>query len=246
MMYVSMISIVIPALNEEKYLPDCLSSLEGQDWRGEYEIIVVDNGSTDGTAAIAAGRGARVIVCTTRGVAYARQAGAEQASGDIIAQADADTVYPAGWLSRIARHFDTFPGSAALGGRYDYVDPARWAPLERFFRRVFNGIGQLLVSRPLWISGANFAFRRTAFTLAHGYDPRSYQPDQWGIARRLSRHGRVNYDDNSVVTTSSRRVAKAFCIIAFEIVRNCGRMCAFLLRHTAREIQKPFAGRSTP
>ena len=245
-MYVSMISIVIPALNEERFILDCLASLEKQDWQGEREIIVVDNGSTDRTAAVASNRGARVISCPTKGVSYARQAGAEQASGEIVAQADADTIYPEGWLTGIAGHFSRHPDSSALSGRYDYVDPARWAPLERAFRRLINGIGQGLFRRPLWVSGANFAFRRNAFVQAHGYDPRSYQPDQWGIARRLSRFGRVDYDEHSVVVTSSRRVAKPTCIIGLEIVRNCGRLCAYLVRHLADQARDPLRRRSRP
>src|SRR3989304_1001389 len=202
MMYLFMISIVIPALNEEKYLPDCLMSLKNQDWKGEHEIIVVDNGSTDNTAAIAAAHGARVVPCTRRGVAYARQAGAEQARGDIIVQVDADTVYPPGWLGGIAGHFASHPDSAALAGRYKYLDPARWAPIERVFRRSLNKVGQVFFRRALAVSGADLAFKRAAFLQAQGYDPRSYQPDQWGIARRLSRFGPVRYDESSGVTTS--------------------------------------------
>jgi glycosyltransferase involved in cell wall biosynthesis len=239
-MYLFMLSIVIPALNEEKYLPDCLLSLKNQDWHGEIEIIVVDNGSTDNTSAVAAGHGARVIACATRGVAYARQAGAEQARGDVIVQVDADTVYPRRWLGQIADHFAKHPDSAAVAGRYQYADPARWAPLEGVVRKLLNGAGNALFGRPLWVSGANFAFRRAAFERAKGYDPRSFQPDQWGIARRLSRFGRIAYDDKSVVTTSSRRVAKPAYIIGLEVIRNCARAGFYFGRHLAGQIRRPF------
>ncbi len=101
-----MISVVIPALNEESSLPDCLESLKNQDYKGEYEIIVADNGSTDNTAGIAKGFGAEVVFCRDKkSVFSARQAGANAARGDIIAQADADTVYPRDWLAKIANHF---------------------------------------------------------------------------------------------------------------------------------------------
>ena len=80
-----MISIVIPALNEEKYLPDCLQSLRNQDYTGSYEIIIADNGSTDGTVRVAQKFMARVVPCAEKkSVFYARQIGADFAQGDII------------------------------------------------------------------------------------------------------------------------------------------------------------------
>jgi glycosyltransferase involved in cell wall biosynthesis len=241
-----MISIVIPALNEEKYLSDCLNSIKNQDWDGDYEIIVVDNGSADNTATIAARHGATVIACPKRGVVYARQAGAEQARGDIVVQVDADTIYPPGWLTRIARHFAAYPDSAALAGRYVYLKPVRWTPIERAFRKYLNKAGRLVFRWPPSVSGANFAFRRTAFVQAQGYDPASLYPDQWGIARRLSRFGRVRYDDKSVVATSPRRVAKPFYIIAFEIIRNCSHIGLHFLRHCAGEMKTLARKREMP
>jgi glycosyltransferase involved in cell wall biosynthesis len=58
---VGMISIVIPALNEEQFLPECLESLNGQEYCGDYEITVVDNSSTDDTSKVAREFGAKVF-----------------------------------------------------------------------------------------------------------------------------------------------------------------------------------------
>jgi peptidoglycan-N-acetylglucosamine deacetylase len=234
-----MISIVVPALNEEKYLPRCLSSLKNQQWNGQYEVIVVDNGSTDRTSEVAAQLGARVIFCPLRGVAFARQAGADAACGEIVAQVDADTQYPPGWLKALDTYFGSHPASSALGGRYVYTSPAWWAPLERVYRRSLNAVGSLFLRWPPSISGANFAFRSSAFKKAGGYDPSSLYPDQWGIARRLSRFGGVHYDHGLVVTTSSRRVAKPFYVILYEIVRNCCHVTAHFARHCAGSINPP-------
>ncbi len=232
-----MISVVIPALNEEKYLPDCLKSLKSQQWNGESEVIVVDNGSTDDTARVAASHGAKVVVCSKRGVAFARQAGAEVARGEIIVQADADTLYPPQWLARIDAYFSGHTDAAGLAGRYVYTQSAWWAPIERGFRVLLNGASLVFLRWPASVSGANFAFRRAAFTGAGGYDATSLYPDQWGIARRVSRFGRVHYDHSSVVTTSARRVAKPICVIAYEIVRNCGHVGSHFLKHCAREVR---------
>lgn len=79
-----MISVVIPALNEEKLIPDCLRSLGNQDYKGEYEIIVADNGSTDNTANIAQNFGARVISANEeKSVFYARRVGADAAGNTV-------------------------------------------------------------------------------------------------------------------------------------------------------------------
>src|SRR4029077_2365310 len=96
------VSVVVPAYNEEKNLPLALASLLNQELK-DFELIVVDNGSTDETPVIAKKLGARVIGENRRGVAHARQAGFLSSKGGIIATTDADTVVPPDWLSRIVR-----------------------------------------------------------------------------------------------------------------------------------------------
>jgi glycosyltransferase involved in cell wall biosynthesis len=120
----SIISIVIPAFNEEQYLPECLESLRKQDYSGDYEIIVGDNKSADQTATVARDFGVKVIPCfEKKSVIYARQAGADIAQGEIIIQSDADTIYPADWLRKITEHFSNDPDIVAVAGRYVYRNP---------------------------------------------------------------------------------------------------------------------------
>ncbi len=89
-----MVSIVIPARDSERTLPETLESVAGLDTQQPFEVIVVDDGSTDATAALAADAGARVIACEGRGVADARNTGARHARGDIVLFADSDVVLP--------------------------------------------------------------------------------------------------------------------------------------------------------
>ncbi len=227
-----MISIVIPAFNEEKLLPECLESLRNQDYAGGYEIIVVDNGSTDDTARVAAGFGAKVVSCISRGVVYARQAGAQAASGDIIIQGDADTVYLRDWLTRIASYFSAHPKTVALAGAYVYKDPPGWARFEYSGRYIMNIIGLLLFGRPVYISGANFAFRREAFLKTKGYDAESLYPDQWGISHSLSQVGKIYYDRTVLVHTSTRRVQIPFHLILLNIGLNSSRIFIHFIKHS--------------
>lgn len=223
-----MISIVIPAYNEEKFFPDCLGSLRNQDYTGEYEIIVADNGSTDDTAKIARSFNARVISCPEKkDVCYARQRGAAAARGEIIIQADADTVYPSHWLSRIAEQFSS-PEVVAVAGRFIYRDPPSWAKLEYYFRNYLNRLTNAIFGRPVFVSGATLAFRREVFLRVNGYEGLTYAPDQYGISGRLAKMGKIVYDKELCILTSSRSVNKTFLFVAMEAFANFARWLAFM------------------
>ena len=91
-----MISVIVPARDAEATLGACLDGLAAQD--AEHEVIVVDDGSTDGTRALATRAGARVIDGGGRGPGAARDAGVAAARGDVLAFTDADCVPEPGWL----------------------------------------------------------------------------------------------------------------------------------------------------
>jgi glycosyltransferase involved in cell wall biosynthesis len=205
-----MISIVIPAFNEEESLTQCIESLTNQDYKDDYEIIVVDNASADGTRKVACKFGAEFVFSSKRGVVYAFQRGAYHAMGDIIAQADAETIYPRNWLSRIDKHFSSHPGSVALAGTNIYREHLPWAWFEYFAKYLINTIGLLFLRRPVYISKSNFAFRRKVFLNVNGYDPRSRYPDRWGISCRLRKVGKISWDKTLLLFTSARLAQKPF------------------------------------
>jgi len=98
-----MISIIIPTLNEEAYLPRLLASIRAQDHTNR-EIIIADNGSRDRTRAIARQFGARVVPGGLPGVG--RNHGAAAARGEFLLFLDADTVLPEGFLTKIMARFE--------------------------------------------------------------------------------------------------------------------------------------------
>jgi glycosyltransferase involved in cell wall biosynthesis len=98
-----MVSIVIPAFNEEAFLPRLLASIKAQDYT-DYEIIVADNDSRDGTREVARSFGARVVSGGIPGVG--RNRGADAAQGEHILFLDADTVIPEGFISKILARFE--------------------------------------------------------------------------------------------------------------------------------------------
>jgi glycosyltransferase involved in cell wall biosynthesis len=206
-------SVVVPAHNEEEFLGDCLESLLSQDFAGNYEIIVVDNNSTDGTADVARAYGVTVVSETRPGVCWARQRGTEIASGEIIVSTDADTVYDPGWLTGIDAAFLDSPEVVAVAGPCRFTDAPWWGRLyaSGLFRTV-NALSRM-TGRVPYVAAANLAFRKAAWP---GYDTQATQGgDELDLLRRLRRRGQVRFDAGNPVFTSSRRMQRG---LAYNIV----------------------------
>lgn len=196
-------SVVVPAYNEEAYLGDTLRSLRGQDFPGAYEIVVVDNNSTDATAEIARSFGVRVVHEPAPGVCQARQRGLAEAYGDIIVSVDADTTYPPTWLSRIDASFQSGSDVVGVGGPCRYHHAAFW--MSGFARSLFGLVTAVyrVTGWLIYITATNTAFQRTAFD---GYDLNLTQGgDELDLLRRLRRRGQVVWDPKNEVATSPRR-----------------------------------------
>jgi glycosyltransferase involved in cell wall biosynthesis len=199
-----LISVVIPAFQEEKYLPRALQSVLGQEYKN-FELIVVNNNSSDKTAEIAEKFGAKVIFELRQGVGFARQAGFLAAKGDIIATTDADAVLPKNWLSRIAKEFEEDNTLAAFGGLYTlYSGPitARFA-ISYFFYfiwlldKIFSGGGNL--------PGANSAFRKSAFLRIGGFNTKLSMCEDVDLSQRIKNVGKVLLDPDFRIQVSGRR-----------------------------------------
>lgn len=202
------ITVVIPAFNEERFIGACLASLQRQDYAGDHDVIVVDNNCTDRTAAIARSFGATVITETTPGVCHARQAGTENATGDIIVSTDADTVFPTDWLSRIAASFEQHPDAVAIGGSCEYRDAPKWASLYATMLFGTNAFIFKKTGRVGYLSACNTAFRRDTWP---GYNTALTQGgDEIDFLARLKKNGPVAFERTTTVLTSGRRLRKGF------------------------------------
>jgi glycosyltransferase involved in cell wall biosynthesis len=197
-------SVVVPAYNESAMLGACLQSLADQDFTGTYEVIVVDNNSTDETRQIAMLHGATVVGEHHAGVCWARQAGTVAACGEIIVSTDADTTFDKGWLSRIDRSFTASGDYVAVTGPCRFIDAPWWGRLYAWL--LFHAVYAIsrVTRRVVYASATNIAFRSSAFK---GYDTSATQGgDELGLLRCLRARGRIAFDLGNPCFTSSRRL----------------------------------------
>lgn len=207
------VSVVIPAYNEENYLLSCLESIGKQDYAGEYEVIVVDNASTDNTAKIALNWGAKVVDESKRSPACARQKGVEVATGEIIAFIDADTQAPAYWLSTLVSRLVRKPEMVAISGPYAYCDAGKFTKITSYIGNFFSIITDQLFRKVLnkggAIWGCNFAVRRSALLEVGGFDTSiKFYGEEYEFSLRLKRAGKGGIIPRLFVLTSARRLKR--------------------------------------
>lgn len=207
------ISVVVPAFNEEHYLADALESLQRQVGAPPYEVIVVDNNSSDATAAVARRYGVTVLHEPRPGVCAARQRGTAASRGDIVVSTDADTVHPPDWLFRIDAGFLRSPEVVLVAGPCRYLEPSWWADL---YPKLLFGLVAAVHSRTgrlLYVTATNTAILRTAFP---GYDPALTQGgDELAVLRSMRHRGRTVWEPDNGVATSPRRLDRG---LAYSIV----------------------------
>jgi glycosyltransferase involved in cell wall biosynthesis len=197
------ISIVVPAYNEEENITACLESLNRQTLpRIEYEIIVVDGNSKDRTRELAAPLADQVFVQTSKRVGGARNDGAMKARGEILATTDADCILPLDWLERIRDDFARYHPVQLYGTVYPREEGLSYR-VSLAFANTFSRIGYH-TGTLYYTLGCNTAFDRQAFIRAGMY--RSVDAgDDLEIALRMKRFGKVLFDPKLRVGFSMRR-----------------------------------------
>ena len=220
------LSVIVPAYNEEAYLADCLKSVSAEMLanadRGPFEIIVVDNASTDRTAEIAKSfPDVRVAHEPKKGLTQARQRGFEVATGKILAYVDADTRMPPGWIAQVLDAFERRDGVVCVSGPYVYYD------LSKVKNALVRGYWRLIAKPTYRLTrymavGGNFAATREALARIGGFDTTiSFYGEDTDIARRLSQVGEVVFDMAMVMHTSARRLeAEGFVTTAVRYAAN--------------------------
>ena len=178
------LSFIVPAHNEQLLLGRALDSIQAAALNSglRYEVIVVDDASTDRTPEIARDYDCRLLPVILRQIAAVRNAGAKQAAGEILIFVDADTVLPKETLSAALRAIQN--GAIGGGARLAFDGPtAFWA------HAILPACN--LVSRWARLAPGCFLFvRRNAFFAVGGFDERYYAAEEWVLSQALKRHGR--------------------------------------------------------
>ncbi|MFZ2072574.1 MAG: glycosyltransferase family A protein [Minisyncoccia bacterium] len=202
------ISLIIPAYNEEKYIGACLEHAIKNSNGKFHEIIVIDNASTDRTGEIAKSFSkVRVVKEESKGITKARQRGFVESTGNILANIDADTQMPTGWVDQIISEFKKDKNLVCLSGPYIYYDISK---LHSFLVKTY-----WIIAMPIyWIMGymavgGNFAIKRETLEKMNGYDTNiEFFGEDTNTARRASKFGKVKFKLKFSMYTSGRRLIK--------------------------------------
>lgn len=203
-----MVSVVIPAYNEEKIISQTLDALANQRTTQKYEVIVVDNSSTDRTAEIARSykdkMHIKVIEEKKKGRSPARRKGFQEAKGEIIFSTDADTIVPPNWIEAIMRYFSDST-VVAVSGRCKINDCGWFVNSHfNFYQPLAMKVYRLLF-RHYWLSGFNFAIRKSVYEKSGGFDTSLNSQEDSELASRVYKLGKIKYIHNPYVVFSGRR-----------------------------------------
>ena len=193
-----MISIIIPAYNEEALLAPTLQAVrDSAEAAGvHYEVIVVDDGSTDRTAEIAKTSGARVVAVNLRQIGAARNAGAKVAAGDLLVFVDADTLVTPEVLRGAVAAVRAGAVAGGSGARPDSNDPP-WGP------RAFAVAGWIMRTMG-WAAGCFMFVRTDVFHRAGGFDERYFASEEIHLSRAVKKHGRLVILRDTVITSGRK------------------------------------------
>lgn len=222
------ISFVIPAYNEEKNIHDCIKSIKAETERipGEYEIIVVNNASTDKTRKIASKEEeVHVIDESHKGIVWARKAGFEKSTGELIANIDADNRLPEGWLGTVKDFFSNDNTLLALSGPVNYYDSSLGVRSSAMlFYRLGFAFDQLmkLFGKASMLQGGNYVVRRKAVEQIGGYDTDIlFYGEDVILGRQISQIGKVIWTFKLIIYSSGRRLQKeGILVTAFKYSMN--------------------------
>ena len=190
------VSFVIPVRNDAMRLRRCLESIAANDYPVDcVEVVVVDNGSTDSSPAVAAEAGARVLSIPDGPVSLLRNRGAIVAKGDILAFVDADHAIARDWIRCAVALLAERPAAAAVGALCRAPQDGTWV------QRAYDRLRGRSESAHLveWLGAGNLAVRRSAFLACGGFDTTLETCEDVDLCKKLRRRGGLIVSDPALV-----------------------------------------------
>ena len=206
-------SFIVPAYNEAKLLGATLDAIRvAAAMTGEsFEIIVVDDDSTDSTAAIAASRGARVLPVQNRSIARTRNDGAREARGEYLFFVDADTLID----QRVLRAALTRLHAGDAGGGAVF----KWDNAHRGTGRFLELCVATLLRHMRLASGCFVYASRQAFEAVGGFDDSLFAAEEWALSRALARQGPFRVLQEPVITSGRKLAALRLRDVLMQLLR---------------------------
>ena len=183
-------SIIIPAKNEEVNIDRCLKSIDFLDYpTDKYEVLLIDNGSTDQTVDIAKSYNAKVFVKPDLTIAGLRNFGAELSKGRILVFLDADcTVFP-DWLT-VASIWLNDESVSCFGGPPEIPEDSTWVQKSWYLVREKH----MNVVDVDWLESMNMFVRKETFNEVQGFDESLTTCEDYDLSLRLKKYGRIVAD----------------------------------------------------
>jgi len=223
------ISVVVPTMNESKYIKPCVDSLANQTYKGTFEVIALD-ASQDNTPEICKKAGWRVVKQKGKGVSNARKEGFDATTGDIIATTDADTAVDKDWLLHIEKAFKN-PKVVSAYGPVLFLDGNIFMKaMAAIFFTLFLKWNRLI--RKDHLAGMNFAVRKDAYLNIGGFREELTTAEDVDLGLRIRKEGKIVYSKKIRVYTSVRRLAAE-------------GMWKFLGHHTYNYFKMYFTGKAS-
>lgn len=195
------VTVVIPAMNEAKYLPPCITSFS-QQTSPDFTVVVVSL-STDNTDKLCQAAGWKIIKQQGKGVSSARSQGFAQSTSDIIASTDADTAVCHDWISQIQKAFLDPDTVCVYGPTFLLLNHPFYTFLS-YFSTGFQLLNRLFKKDTLY--GMNFAVRKTAYEQCGGFDTTKITAEDMDLGFRIRRYGKIKFVWAMQVHTSPRRL----------------------------------------
>ena len=198
------LSVIVPVLDEEKFLEATLASIKDQNTNKDFELIVSDNGSTDGSLEIAKKYADRVVQCEERGIGPARHFGALNASQNskFFVFIDADTHIPGYYLSFIYEMFRANPEIVAFSTGFEFSERSDQIRLAEGVANNYFLMRDRIRSATL--PGFNTAVRRDEYFKCGGYT--NVLLEDVDFSRLITKLGTVKFFRHIKVMNSSRRL----------------------------------------
>lgn len=202
------VSVVIPAYNEESHLRLCLEAIAHQTAK-PFEVIVVDNNSTDATAAIARSFPFVTLLSEKRqGVMYARDCGFDAARGEIIGRLDADSIVAPNWVETIQQVFQDESIHAATG-TVRYREVCLSAAFDAIDFRIRSFMARRAAPRgEQSMQGVNLAIRKSAWEAVKAllcYQPHHHEDLDLSAHLAQQKKYKVIFEPRMVVTNTARQ-----------------------------------------